>query len=298
MSGKITNDYFTSYKKVKTLYLPATGKLNILLSRFLKATLQLDPKERFTIIDAYKHPAFQQEREAYESTLKHKEADLGHRSKKTDISLKSRHFSHKGSSLLGVRQTESLQNLKTQLPLDIKNNALGNAPLGKDFSDERKLVMQQMAANNEPNNGTSTSDSATNGSKSVHDTNLEMSESSSNAEIGKDIGNPPLSKPAVYSTAEIKPRTSSLQVANVPSFRTGSQSEEGINFAVNDKSCVAEEDSKTRAKSTVSSYGVSHHAPANYSFFPGHEETEFEQPRNSKVNITFKRKAKKKINKI
>lgn len=281
MNGKITNDYFTLYKKITTFCLPATGKVNILLWCCFKATLQLDPKERFSIIDAYNHPAFQQERESYESTLKHKEADLGQRSKKTDISLKSRHFSHKGSSLLGVKQTESLQNLKPQLPLDVRNNA----PLGKDFSDERKLVMQQMAANDEFNNGSG--DSAANASKSVHDSNLEMSESSSNAETGKDIGNPPLSKPAVYSTAEIKPRTSSLQLANVPLSRTGSQSEEGINSAVNDKSC-AEEDSKTRAKPTVSSYGVSHHAPANYSFFPGHEEGEFEPPRNAKVNINFK----------
>lgn len=285
MSRKITKDYFTLYNKIKTFYLPATDKINVLFWCCFKATLQLDPKERFSIIDAYNHPAFQQEREAHESTLKHKEADLGHRSKKTDISLKSRHFSHKGSSLLGVKQTESLQNLKPQLPLDVKSNGLGIASLGKDFSDERKLVMQQMATNDEFNNGSG--DSATIASKSVHDTNLEMSESASNAEIGKDMGNPPLSKPAVYSTAEIKARTSSLQLANVPLSRTGSQSEEGINSAVNDKSCVAEEDSKTRAKPTVPSYGVSHHAPANYSFFPGHEEAEFEPPRNVKVNINF-----------
>ncbi|XP_044176321.1 cyclin-dependent kinase-like 5 isoform X1 [Acropora millepora] len=268
----------------QTLGRKYAGVISGIMLSFMQATLQLDPKERFSIIDAYNHPAFQQEREAHESTLKHKEADLGHRSKKTDISLKSRHFSHKGSSLLGVKQTESLQNLKPQLPLDVKSNGLGIASLGKDFSDERKLVMQQMATNDEFNNGSG--DSATIASKSVHDTNLEMSESASNAEIGKDMGNPPLSKPAVYSTAEIKARTSSLQLANVPLSRTGSQSEEGINSAVNDKSCVAEEDSKTRAKPTVPSYGVSHHAPANYSFFPGHEEAEFEPPRNVKASYS------------
>ena len=247
----------------------------------MQATLQLDPKDRFTITDAYNHPAFQQEREEYEKTLKDKGGDLKQVSKRTEISLKSRHFVHKGASSQGIRPAESSQDLKTQ---DVKTNMHGSAPLGKEFSAEKKLVMQQMAAKEKPND-VSLQDEASDKSRTKENESSENSESfspASNAEMLKGSGNPP--KQAVYSSAEIKPRNSNLAGTNINASRTTSQPEERTNVAQSNKGSVVDEDSKAKTKPGLSSH-TSHLVAANYSFFPvDSEESELEQPRNAKVN--------------
>lgn len=273
--------------KFPTTIIPQTlgrkyaGIISGIMLSFMQATLQLDPKDRFSIIDAYNHPALQQEREAFEATLKHKEPDLRDRTKRTDISLKSRHFSHKGSSLQGVRQSESSQDLKASAHHDVKSNVLGSVPLGKDFSDEQKLVMQQLASKADKQNDASLGN-ATVSNRVVERAHSERTENLSNGETGKDAGNPSSIKPAVYSSSDIKARNSSLSDANFNLSRTGAQTEEKTNFALNDKSSVSEDDNKAKTKSTASSY-TGHHVPANYSFFPDQEDSEFDQPKNSKL---------------
>lgn len=248
----------------------------------MQATLQLDPKDRFTINDAYNHPAFQQEREEYEKTLKDKGGDLKQVTKKTEISLKSRHFAHKGASSQGIKPAESSQEFKTQ---DTKPSAHGSLPLGKEFSAEKKLVMQQMAAKEKPNDA-SLQDEASDRSRTTKENeSTEKSESSSaasNAEVLKGSGNPPSSvKQAVYSSAEIKPRNSNLAGANAS--RTTSQPEERTNLTQSDKGSAVEEDSRAKAKTSLTS-NTSHLVAANYSFFPAdNEETELDQPKNAKV---------------
>lgn len=216
-----------------------------------------------------------------------KEREVRQDSKKTDISIKSRHFPHKGSSSQSIKPTQSSQELKTQVShpsQDVKSNVHGSLPLGKDFSNEKKLVMQQMAAKEKQQDASL--DNAPVISRTVENESLEKTESSSaasNAEMNRVSGNPPSSdKPAVYSSAEIKPRNSNLQGVNVSLSRTGCQTEERTNVAQNDRSSVAEEDSKTKTKS-----GASHFVAANYSFFPGNEESEFDQPKNTKVKRAF-----------
>lgn len=250
----------------------------------MQATLQLDPKDRFTINDAYNHPAFQQEREEYEKTLKDKGGDLKPVSKKTEISLKSRHFAHKGASSQGIRPAESSQDLKTQ---DVKPNMHGSVPLGKEFSAEKKLVMQQMAAKEKPNE-VSSQDVASDKSRTKENESSEKSESfspASNAEMVKGSGNPSsTAKQAVYSSAEIKPRNSNLVAANINASRTTSQPEERTNVTQSDKGNVIDEDSKAKNKPGLASH-TSHLVAANYSFFPvDNEESELEQPKNAKVN--------------
>lgn len=251
----------------------------------MQATLQLDPKDRFTIIDAYNHPAFQQEREEYEKTLKDKGGDLKQVSKKTEISLKSRHFAHKGASSQGIRPAEGSQDLKTQ---DIRTNMHGSLPLGKEFSAEKKLVMQQMAAKEKPND-VSLLDEASDNSRTKENESSEKSESlstASNAEMLKGSENPSSTvKQTVYSSTEIKPRNSNLAGANINASRTTSQPEERTNVAQSDKGSVVDEDNKAKPKPGLTSH-TSHLVAANYSFFPGdNEESELEQPKNvNKVN--------------
>ena len=208
--------------------------------------------------------------------------------KKSDITFKSRHFAHKGASSHGFKLTESSQNLKTQVPQDVKSNAHGTLPFGKDFSDEKKLVMQQMASKEKQKEASL--DNAQVMSRTNDNGNSEKAESSSapaNAEIDKVQGNPSsLVKSVVYSSAEIKPRNSTLQGASVNLSRTGSQTEERTNVAESDKSSVVEEDSRMKIKSGAPSH-TSHLVAANYSFFPGSEEPEFEQPKNAKVRKVF-----------
>ena len=250
----------------------------------MQATLQLDPKDRFTINDAYNHPAFQQEREEYEKTLKDKAGDLKQVSKKTEISLKSRHFAHKGASSQGIRPAESSQDLKTQ---DGKANMHGGVPLGKEFSAEKKLVMQQMAAKEKPND-VSLPDEASDKSRIKENESSEKSEhlsTASNAEMLKGSENPSSTvKQAVYSSTEIKPRNSNLAGANINASRTNSQPEERTNVVQSDKSSVVDEDSKAKTKPGLASH-TSHLVAANYSFFPvDNEESELELPKNVKVN--------------
>lgn len=210
--------------------------------------------------------------------------------KKTDISLKSRHFAHKGSSSQGFKQTESSQDLKTQVSQDAKSSSVhGSLPLGKDFSDEKKLVMQQMASKEKQKDDNAPVVSITADNESSE--NTEGSSAASNAEMSKasgSSGNPPFPvKPAVYSSAEIKPRNSTLQGASVNLSRTGVQTEERTNVAQSDNSSIVEEDSKTKAKSGAAAAHTSHIVAANYSFFPGSEESEVDQPKNAKVNKLF-----------
>ena len=213
---------------------------------------------------------------------------MHHVSKKTDISLKSRHFVHKGSSgSQGVKPTESSQDLKTQLSQDAKSYPhAGSLPIGKDFSDEKKLVMQQMVSK-EKQKDASLVDNATVINRTVENDNSEKTENSSaasNAEMIKESGHTPSSvKPAVYSSADIKPRNSTFQGAIVNSSRTGCQTEERTNIGQSDKNSVAaDEDVKVKAKPTLSSH-TSNLVAANYSFFPGNDESELEQPKNAKV---------------
>lgn len=245
----------------------------------MQATLQLDPKDRFTINDAYNHAAFQQERDEYEKTLKDKRGDLKQVSKKTEISLKSRHFPHKGATSQGTGLAESSQDLKTQ---DVKPNMQGSAPLGKEFSAEKKLVMQQMTAK-EKSNDVSLQEQASDKIRTKENESSEKSASFSpplNAEI-KGSGNLP--KQAVYSSAEIKPRNSNLAGTNISSSRTTSQSEERTNVVQSDKGSVVDGDSKAKTTPGLASH-TSHLVAANYSFFPvDNEESELEQPKNTKV---------------
>ena len=212
---------------------------------------------------------------------------MQHVAKKTDISLKSRHFAHKGSSgSQGVKPTESSQDLKTQLSQDAKSHPHGSLPIGKDFSDEKKLVIQQMVSK-EKQKDASLVDNATVINRTVENDNSEKTENSSaasNAEMIKESGHTPSSvKPAVYSSADIKPRNSTFQGAIVNSSRTGCQTEERTNIGQSDKNSVAaDEDGKAKAKPTLSSH-TSHLVAANYSFFPGNDESELEQPKNAKV---------------
>ena len=240
--------------------------------------MQLDPKDRFAIIDAYNHPAFQQEREAFEATLKEKEETMKQVTKKTDISIKSRHFAHRGPSLQSIKPTDSSNELKTQAIQDTKPNLHGSLPFARDFSDEKKLVMQQMASKEKQKDASL--DNATVANSTVENKIAEKTESSSaasNAEL------PPSSvKPAVYSCAEIKPRNSTLQGASVNPPRTGPQTEERTIVTQSEKSGVVEEDSKAKAKPTVSSH-TSHLVTANYSFFPVNEESEVDYTKNVKV---------------
>lgn len=246
----------------------------------MQATLQLDPKDRFTINDAYNHAAFQQERDEYEKTLKDKRGDLKQVSKKTEISLKSRHFPHKGATSRGTGPAESSQDLKTQ---DVKPNMQGSAPLGKEFSAEKKLVMQQMTAKEKPND-VSLQEQASDKIRTKENESSEKSASFSpplNAEILKGSGNLP--KQAVYSSAEIKPRNSNLAGTNISSSRTTSQSEERTNVVQSDKGSVVDGDSKAKTKPGLASH-TSHLVAANYSFFPvDNEESELEQPKSTKV---------------
>ena len=211
---------------------------------------------------------------------------MQHVAKKTEISLKSRHFAHKGpSGSQGVKPTESSQDLKTQLSHDVKSHVHGSLPLGKDFSDEKKLVMQQMASKERQKDASL--DNATVISRTVENDDSEKTENSSaasNEETSKESGHTPSSvKPAVYSSADIKPRNSTFQGAVVNSSRTACQTEERTNIGQSDKSGVAaDEDGKVKAKPTLSSH-TSHLVAANYSFFPGNDESELEQPKNSKV---------------
>ena len=173
---------------------------------------------------------------------------------------------------------ESSQELKTQ---DVKPNVHGNLPLGKDFSAEKKLVMQQMASKERPKDSNLLDDSSDK-SRTSENENSEKSEicsAASNVEMSKGSGNPTSSvKPTVYSYAEIKPRNSNLTGA-----RTTSQPEERTNLAQSDKSSVAEEDSRAKAKNSTAS-NTSHLVAANYSFFPGdNEESELEHSKNTKV---------------
>ena len=220
--------------------------------------------------------------------MKDKGGDLKHVSKKTEIPLKSRHFAHKGASSQGVKPAESSQDLKTQ---EIKPNALhGSVQLGKDFSAEKKLVMQQMAVKEKPKDSSSLQDEASDKSRTT-----ELNESSekaadsysaaSNAEVSKGSGNPPSSvKQCVYSSAEIKPRNSTLVAASIIASRTISQPEERTNLAPSDKNSVVEEDSKAKVKATGAASNTSHLVAANYSFFPAdNEESELDQPKNAKV---------------
>lgn len=264
----------------QTLGRKYAGVINGIMLSFMQATLQLDPKDRFTIIDAYNHPAFQQEREEYEKTLKDKGGDLKQVSKKTEISLKSRHFAHKGASSQGIRPAEGSQDLKTQ---DIRANMHGSVPLGKEFSAEKKLVMQQMAAKEKPND-VSLLDEASDNSRTKVNESSEKSESlstASNAEMLKGSENPSSTvKQTVYSSTEIKPRNSNLAGANINASRTTSQPEERTNVAQSDKGSVVDEDNKAKPKPGLTSH-TSHLVAANYSFFPAdNEESELEQPKN------------------
>lgn len=216
--------------------------------------------------------------------MKNKGGDLKQVSKKTEISLKSRHFAHKGASSQGFRPTESSQDLKTQ---DVKPNTHGSVPLSKEFSAEKKLVMQQMAAKEKPND-VSLQDEASDKSRTKENESSEKSESfspASNAEMLKGSGNPPSTvKQAVYSSAEIKPRSSNLAGANIIASRTTSQPEERTNVAQSDKGSVVDEDSKAKTKPGLASH-TSHLVAANYSLFPvDNEESELDQPKNAKVN--------------
>ncbi|KAL9972041.1 hypothetical protein ACROYT_G018280 [Oculina patagonica] len=267
----------------QTLGRKYAGVINGIMLSFMQATLQLDPKDRFTINDAYNHPAFQLEREEYEKTLKDKGGDLKHVTKKTEIPLKSRHFAHKGASSQGIKPSESSQELKTQ---DIKPNTHGSLPLGKEFSAEKKLVMQQMAAKEKPNDASFQDEASDKNRTTKEHESSEQPEScsaASNAEMLKGSVNPPSSvKQAVYSSAEIKPRNSNLTGASVNASRIASQPEERTNLTQSDKASVVEEDSKARTKPSLTS-NTSHLVAANYSFFPAdNEETELDQPKNAK----------------
>lgn len=267
----------------QTLGRKYAGVISGIMLSFMQATLQLDPKDRFAITDAYNHPALQQEREAFEATLKEKEGSMKQVTKKTDNSIKSRHFAHRGPSLQSIKPTDSSNELKTQAIQDVKPNLQGSLPFARDFSDEKKLVMQQMASKEKQKDASL--NNATVASSTIENKNAEKTESSSaasNAEMRKESSEPPPSvKPVVYSSAEIKPRNSTLQGATVNPSSTVSQTEERAILTQSEKSSVAEEDSKAKAKPTVTSH-TSHLVTANYSFFPGNEESEVDNTKNVK----------------
>ncbi|PFX27245.1 Cyclin-dependent kinase-like 5 [Stylophora pistillata] len=269
--------------KFPTTIIPQTlgrkyaGVINGIMLSFMQATLQLDPKDRFTINDAYNHPAFQLERDEFEKTGKEKSADLKQGAKKAEIPTKSRYFSHKGSSSQGIKAGESMQELKTQ---DIKPNSHQNPSLGKDFSVEKKLVMQQMTAKERPKDSNQQEDS-TDKNRTSETENSEKSESCATApsvEISKESGNPPSAvKQTVYSSVEIKPLNSNLTGVRATTSQTGEKN----NLAQSDKTSVTE-DGRAMAK-TSSGASTSHLMAANYSFFPpDNEESELDHSKNSK----------------
>ncbi|XP_058941068.2 cyclin-dependent kinase-like 5 [Pocillopora verrucosa] len=263
----------------QTLGRKYAGVISGIMLSFMQATLQLDPKLRFTIDDAYNHPAFQQERDEFEKTWKEKSTDLKQAAKKAEIPTKSRYFSHKGYSSQGITAVESLQELKTQ---DIKPNSHGNPPLGKDFSAEKKLVMQQMVAKERPKDSNQQDDSSDKNRTSDIE-NSEKSESCTSAptvEISKGSGNSPLSvKQTVYSSVDIKPRNSNLTAARA----TTSQNEERTNLAQSDKTSVTEDEGRAKAK-TSTGVSTSHLVAANYSFFPAdNEDSEVDHSKNTKL---------------
>lgn len=270
--------------KFPTTIIPQTlgrkyaGVINGIMLSFMQATLQLDPKDRFTINDAYNHPAFQLERDEFEKTGKEKSADLKQGAKKAEIPTKSRYFSHKGSSSQGIKAGESMQELKTQ---DIKPNSHQNPSLGKDYSVEKKLVMQQMIAKERPKDSNQQEDSPD--KKRTSETeNSEKSESCATApsvEMSKESGNPPSAvKQTVYSSVDIKPRNSNLTGVRATTSQTGEKN----NLAQSDKTSVTE-DGRAMAK-TSSGANTSHLMAANYSFFPADdEESELDHSKNSKL---------------
>lgn len=216
--------------------------------------------------------------------MKDKGGDLKQATKKTEISLKSRHFAHKGASSQGIKHTESSQELKTH---DIKQSVPGSLLPGKDFSAEKKLVMQQMTAKEKPNDA-SLQDEASDENRTTKEHEISEKPDSfsaaSNVEVLKGSGNPSSVKQTVYSSAEIKPRNSNLAGASVNvSSTTSSQPEERTNLTQSDKSSVVEEDNRAKAKTSLTSK-TSHLVAANYSFFPvDNEQTESDQPINAKV---------------
>lgn len=268
----------------QTLGRKYAGVISGIMLSFMQATLQLDPKDRFSIIDAYNHPAFRQERETFESTLKDKEGvEMKHVTRKNDSGGQSRHFTHKGSYSNGLKPSESSQSVKTQAPQDTKSNAHGSLPLGKDFSDEKKLVMQQMTSkekhkdtivdNVQVMNRTNEHEPSEMPEISSSVTNVDMSDSSSSSV-----------KSVVYSSADIKPRNFVSQGGGNSSLsRTGFQAEERTNRTnVTQSDIGSEEDYKMKGKSAAASH-TSHLVAANYSFFPGTDESEFEQQKNPKA---------------
>lgn len=208
---------------------------------------------------------------------------MKHVTRKNDSGGKSRHFTHKGSYSHGLKPSESSQSVKTQAPQDAKSNAHGSLPLGKDFSDEKKLVMQQMTSKEKHKD--TIVDNVQVMNRTNEDEPLEMPEISSsvtNAEMSDSSSSSV--KSVVYSSADIKPRNFVSQGGGNSSLsRTGFQAEERTNRTnVTQSDTGSEEDYKMKGKSAAASH-TSHLVAANYSFFPGTEESEFEQQKNPKV---------------
>lgn len=209
---------------------------------------------------------------------------MKHVTRKNDSGVKSRHFTHKGNYSLGRKPSESSQSVKTQAPQDAKSNAHGSLPLGKDFSDEKKLVMQQMTSKEKHKDTMMVDNVQVMNRTKEHEPSemLEISSSVTNAEMSDSSSSSV--KSVVYSSADIKPRNFVSQGGgNCSLSRTGFQAEERTNRTNVTQSAIgSEEDYKMKGKSAAASH-TSHLVAANYSFFPGTEESELEQQKNPKV---------------
>ena len=251
--------------------------------------MQLDPKERCTINDAFNHPAFQPEREVHKQTQKGKGCDqLTPTSEGADVAInKSRHFPHKGAVFQGSKPTESTQELISDVLFDSKTNSRGSVslssqlvPSGKDFSAEKKLVQQQMAAK-EQDSSCFVSLTNVSGAEEVEEMNkTENTSSVSNVDL-KELTTDISSEETVYSSAEIKPRNSVLQAASNSSSETALESKQKTNTTHNGKYREEDDDFRCRSKSNGSQ--TSHLVTANYSFFPGNEQSEPEQSKSTRV---------------
>lgn len=203
--------------------------------------------------------------------------------RKNHSGVKSRHFTHKGSYSHDLKPSDSSQNVKTPAPQDAKSNGRGSLPLGKDFSDEKKLVMQQMTSKEKRKDTIVDNVQVMNRTNEHEPSEMpEISSSVTNAEVSENSSSS--IKSVVYSSTDIKPRNFVSQGGGNSSLsRTGFQAEERNNRSnVTQSDIGSEEDYIVKGKSAAASH-TSHLVAANYSFFPGTEESEFEQQKNPKV---------------